>query len=515
MSPRVPLHKPGRAGGLAIALVGGAGIVAALVVAQPGSTSVPPSALFTSAGTRIASGARLTNAGLLPISVHAPSRSVVAVKFTADGRYLGTVAAPFKVPLTALSAGEHKIRYTAKAGRTVVDEQTIRFTVVGTAVTGGKTTTPPAAGHPTAPAPSTSAPNTSTPNTSTPPVSPVPPVTSSSGATTVHDAVQLQQALAAARPGEVITLADGSYSGKSVKDPSGKEPGRFVIRQAGTAAAPITLRGSRNAVLDGGGTGGGYAIHLVGAQFWHLEGFTVRDASKGIVLDGASHNVIDGVHVTAIGQEGVHFRSFSTDNVIRASTVDNTGLGSPNYGEGVYIGSAQSNWGTYTNGQPDRSDRNQVIDNRIVDTAAENVDIKEGSTGGVITGNVLGGNRIADKNSADSWIDVKGNGYLVSANSGATIARPRATECGDPKGDATSPKNPFCDGIQVHVILPGWGQHNTFTKNVLAVNAPGVGIWLQNTALDVGNVIKCDNVVTGARSGAYAYNHYTALKCTS
>lgn len=54
--------------------------------------------------------------------------------------------------------------------------------------------------------------------------------------------------------------------------------------------------------------------------------------------------------------------------------------------------------------------------------------------------------------------------------------------------------------------------------NVLAVNANTgiqvVGSWLQNTALGVGNVIECSNVVSGATAGSYAYNHFTRLACT-
>ena len=328
----------------------------------------------------------------------------------------------------------------------------------------------------------------------------------------VHDATGLQRALAQARPGMTIKLADGVYSGKEVKDASGKEPGRFVATAAATAAAPIVLTGSRNAVLDGGGTGGGYALHLDGARYWKLSGFTVRSAAKGIVLDHSDFNLLDDVHVTDIGAEGVHFRAFSSDNRLTNSTVDHTGMRSPNYGEGVYLGSARSNWPSYSDGDPDRSDRNRIDHNTIVDTAAENLDLKEGSSNGVIQDNLLGGDRIASKNSADSWIDVKGNGYLIQGNRGATAPRAGTTRCGDPTKKAGA--NPFCDGIQVHVILEGWGRHNTFTGNTLTVDAPGAGIWLQHTAVGLGNVIRCDNVVAGAAAGAFATDHYTALACT-
>lgn len=308
----------------------------------------------------------------------------------------------------------------------------------------------------------------------------------------VRDAATLQAALAVAHPGTTITLADGTYRGDSVRGGHPEEPGRFVASSAGTAAAPITLRGSRRAVLDGGGPDGGYGLHLRGADYWRLEGFTVSSASKGIVLDGSSHVSITGVRVTDIGAEGVHFRSFSSANILSRSQVDHTGVSKPNFGEGVYVGSATSNWGTYSRGGPDTSDRNQIIDNQITATAAENIDVKEGSTGGILRGNTMDGSDLAGKNSADSWVDIKGNDYTVQGNRGA---------------------HTLLDGFQVHVQLDGWGRRNTFSANVLDVQAPGVGIWLQNTAVDQGNVIHCSNIVTGAAAGDYATNHYTLLDC--
>jgi hypothetical protein len=318
------------------------------------------------------------------------------------------------------------------------------------------------------------------------------PVAGPAGTVRVTDAASLKAALAAARPGTVISMADGTYLGKDVRDGNPDEPGRFVASTPGTQTAPIILRGSRAAVIDGGGTGGGYGLHLSGASYWRLEGFTVSSASKGIVLDHSSHVQITAVHVTDIGMEGIHLRAFSSDNVVSGCRVDRTGLKSPNFGEGIYLGSAVSNWPTYSDGHPDASDRNQLLDNHISATAAENIDIKEGTTGGLIRGNVLDGAQIAGKNSADSWIDVKGNGYDIENNHGTHSLQ---------------------DGIQVHVLVPGWGEMNKFSDNVLDVGGPGVGIWLQNSAVDQGNLITCDNVVSNAAAGDYATNHYQMLAC--
>jgi hypothetical protein len=497
---------------VAVAVVNGIDAVDGTPTTAPVATLI--AGVYTAAGVEIADGSTLPAVGFSPIVVRDAASGIRRVKCSMDGAYLGSDNnAPFTFDVASPAIGAHKLRCTLQNDADAGNGFSVRFTVAA-----GSIPTPSNTVGPTGPADSasqteTSQTQTSQTQTSETVSSQANPASPANTNVVVTDAVSLEKALAEARPGTTITLNDGNYNGADVKDPSGKEPGRFVAAVSGTAAAPIVLQGSPQAILDGGGTGGGYSLHLVGANYWKLLGFTVQSASKGIVLDRSNHTVIDGVHVTDIGAEGIHFRAFSSDNLLTNSRVENTGVRAPNFGEGVYIGSAQSNWGTYTGGEPDHSDRNQIIGNTITDTAAENIDIKEGSSDGVVRGNYLGGDKIASKNSADSWVDVKGNGYVIDANHGYTTPRPNTSECGDPKGETDSAKNPFCDGIQVHVILDGWGQRNTFANNVLEVNAPGAGIWLQNTAVPQHNVIKCDNQVSGAGAGAYATDHYSPLAC--
>ena len=65
--------------------------------------------------------------------------------------------------------------------------------------------------------------------------------------------------------------------------------------------------------------------------------------------------------------------------------------------------------------QPDRSDRNVVKGNKIGQTTAEAVDIKEGTTGGVVEDNTFDGSALSG---ADSRVDVKGNNWLIKENTG-------------------------------------------------------------------------------------------------
>ncbi|WP_424215824.1 sheath polysaccharide-degrading enzyme (plasmid) [Streptomyces sp. BI20] len=308
----------------------------------------------------------------------------------------------------------------------------------------------------------------------------------------VATAAQLKAALAAAQPGQTIALAPGTYRGS------------FVAERPGTATAPITLTGPREAVLiNDGPTGGpsgscpapaagydsGYGLWLFGASHWKLSGFTVAESKKGIVLDSATHVTIAGVAVRDTDEEAVHFRRSSSDGVLRDATIERTGLVQPGYGEGVYIGSAKSNFTCYAGPTGvDASDRVQVLDNRIgPNVAAESVDIKEGTRGGTVRGNTFDARGITGENSGDSWIDAKGNDYLIEGNTG-TFA----------------PPGTFANGYEVHNPLAGYGCGNVWRDN--RSDLGGVGDY----AVYVPSVSKCaanpnkvhtSNTVTNARKG--------------
>ncbi|MEY9932614.1 FlaG/FlaF family flagellin (archaellin) [Catenulispora sp. GP43] len=294
---------------------------------------------------------------------------------------------------------------------------------------------------------------------------PDPTVACPAATVTVHNADELTQALSAAAPGTVIQLADGSYGG------------RFTGTGAGTAAQPIFVCGGPGAVLDAGGAlQDGYVFHLQNASYWRLSGFTVQNGQKGVVLDHTDHSIVQKLAAHSFGDEAVHLREFSVDDLVLDNTIGDTGKLKGKYGEGVYIGSAQSNWCTYTACQPDRSDNNVVRGNVFSQTTAENVDIKEGTTGGAVVGNTFDGSAFTP-DGASGWVNAKGNDYLVAGNTGTASRQ---------------------DGFQTHQILDGWGKDNVFSGNTAVVNGSGYGFHF--TPVN-GNVWTCDNKVQGAAHG--------------
>jgi hypothetical protein len=329
-------------------------------------------------------------------------------------------------------------------------------------------------GTPSAP-PGTHAPAATTTPASSRPARQAPGASSVScgSGTQVSSASDLRSALGNARPGETIVLAPGVYQGD------------FQATVSGTAAAPITLCGPRSAVLQGDGIESGYTFHLDHASYWRVEGFTVQGGQKGVMTDDASYVLISGLYVHGTGDEAIHLRDFSSYDTVSHNVVRDTGLLVAFYGEGIYVGSANKNWCKYSNCQPDASDHDVITGNDISNTNAENIDIKEGTTGGTISGNHLDGTGMVSS-AATSWINVKGNDWTVTGNTGV---------------------DSIGNGFSVHQVYPGWGIDNVFRGNQITVNGPGYGIYVQSKHLNT--LVGCDNTVSGAQSG------FSSVTCSS
>lgn len=288
----------------------------------------------------------------------------------------------------------------------------------------------------------------------------------------VATAAQLTAALSAAAPGQTIVLADGVYRGN------------FTLQASGTSSSIIRVTGSRKAILDGGTVASGYVLHLDNAHYVQVDGMTIRDGQKAVVLDQSTHDTLTNLDLQDTGEEIVLLRNFSSDNVVSSNQVHDSGHTTAGYGEGIYVGLSYSNWSSgqsRTGGAPDTSDRNQILGNHVYDTTAENVDIKEGTSGGLIADNSFDATGISGANYADSWVDIAGNGYTIRGNVG------------------TNPGSKLVDGYQTHVIISGWGKNNVFVANSCTVNSTGYGINIQTSGS--GNVVYASNTESGAARG--------------
>lgn len=360
------------------------------------------------------------------------------VKFILDGVYLGQdTTAPYTWNVSSLGAGSHRLKARSEGATDMYSTADFKVSTIS------PTPTP----APTSPAPT-----------------PAPTPTPTTGKTVnVSTSAQLVNALKNATSGTVINLADGTYTGK------------FVASASGTSGTPVTLTGSSKAVLTTGSITGGYGLHITG-DYWNVKGITVTKASKGVVLDGSLGTVLNGIDVGNTGDEAVHFRKGSSNGKIINSKIHDTGLKQPAYGEGIYVGTAKSNWASIMGSSTTPDNTNNVIieNNRIYNTSAEGIDIKEGTSGGKILGNVFTNSGYSGSNYADSWVDVKGNGYTISNNSGSGTK---------------------LDAFQVHKALNGWGNNNKFSNNNVISGVPGYLVSVQSGV--TGTSIACQTTNAG------------------
>ena len=431
------------------------GVILATAVVSPAAASPAATSSILLDGRALAGGTVSSGSHLVQVVVPA---GVPAVKFVLDGKYLGeATTSPYEWSIS-VAGGAHKLSAHWDGGQR--QRVTARFTVNGPG--GGTSSAPVSAGsHPKKIDPTI--PLAPEPTNASSPVL-VSGLSSVGDTVTVSTADELIRALTSALPGQTIHLSDGVYVGK------------FTASVSGTPELPITLTGSRAALLTAGSITGGYGLHVTGS-YWVINGFSVARSGKGIVLDGSLHTRISGVDVGYIGDEGVHFRHDSSDSSIVNSTVHDTGLKAPGFGEGIYIGSAHSNWGSVMGSSsiPDRTDRVVVLGNHLVNTSAEGVDVKEGTTGGYLLSNVFTNAGYSGANFADSWVDVKGNAYLIQGNSGTTARS---------------------DAFQVHQALAGWGVGNDFLTNGPVSAVPG---YLVNDATRSGGTFVQCQITTAGR----------------
>jgi hypothetical protein len=235
----------------------------------------------------------------------------------------------------------------------------------------------------------------------------------------VYSGEQLQQVMQTVVAGDEIVLQPGGYKSVASIAASGTDLAHYFGKANGTSQKPITLRSvdaTKPQELVGGTTSAKYGLYITG-DYWIVKNISVTNSQKGIMLDNANHVVIDNVIVHDVGQEAIHLRDNSSNNIVKNSRIYNTGLVDAGYGEAFYVGShpGSTNSVGYVYG-PD-CNFNVIGGNTIgPGIAAEHIDIKAGVLGTVFEYNVMNGVGMTGANSADSFIDVKGNGSIIRGN---------------------------------------------------------------------------------------------------
>jgi hypothetical protein len=295
----------------------------------------------------------------------------------------------------------------------------------------------------------------------------------------VSNTLQLQAALAAANPGDIITLSPGLYSGP------------FVATRSGAPGKPITVTGPATAIVKAVRKTG----FLVQANYWKLSGFTITEVSRGVLLEGAKNNVLDKLTISKTRVNAIQMQArtvngkttFSTHNVVQNSRITDTGtvLEQGFFGKAITLGSQPWDWRYTSNSQPDASNNNCIYKNTIGPrVGGEGVELLDGTVGGLVAGNVYYADGIHNKYETDSFLVARGNKYMIYGN---TV------------NNSATKTQQLRDGLQTDTRYNGYGNGNTFQKNVVDLHSTGYGVNISAATKD--NVVCSDNVATNALSG--------------
>lgn len=254
-------------------------------------------------------------------------------------------------------------------------------------------------------------------------------------------------AMRGAKPGDVIRVASGTYDYTTYQGAQ-----KIDTAAEGTQAAPITLTAAdpqNPPVITGSSTENGYVIQITG-DYWILENLKITTSQKGIVLDNSNHSVIRNCEVYNIGAEAIAIRDGSSYCTVKDSYIHHTGTVTPGYGEGIYIGSAQS-----VTGFDYQCDYNTVDGCTFQNVAAEHIDVKEYTTGTEIMNCTFYGDGMAGANYAGSFIDIAGNDVNVHDNIGYRNQNAQIVAA-----------------FELHNQVEDWGYHCIFTNNTLYMDRP-------------------------------------------
>lgn len=275
----------------------------------------------------------------------------------------------------------------------------------------------------------------------------------------VSDAQELIDALENAKAGDEIILATGTYQ----NDEWIGKWAAFYSAAEGTSDKKIILRSEdpeNPALLCGISQENKMGLYITG-DYWIIKDIKVAEVQKGIVLDNSNYSVISGCEVYNTGSEGIHLRDDSSYCRVEDCYVHDNGTVSPSYGEAVYVGSANS-----TTDYGYDCHYNTISGCRLgPNTAAEHVDIKEYTIGTVVEDCFFDGTGISGSNSADSFVDIKGNDVIIRNNTGYR------------NGNEI-----IADAFQLHVLVDGWGQNAQIYGNT---------VYLDNDSCYVANGWNC------------------------
>jgi len=296
---------------------------------------------------------------------------------------------------------------------------------------------------------------------------------------------------------EIKTTRMAIRASKAGKPPTGggsRPPslatGGTIVRLHGTPDNLITICGTpENTTFEGTGSQPnswrGYSMRVLSSSYLRVAGFNLPNALKGIDIQNTTNSEFMFLNTNSTMQEGIRLRYNSTNNTVEYNNISYTGRLWPGWGEGIYVGTSKKN-SVEQNLPEDHTDFNAFRYNTFGEgVVAENIDVKEFTTGGKIVDNRFNGSGIENINGARSWVSLKGNNWTVFNNTGTGLQKVGA-------------------GFRVLVQWEGQGYANRLLENdCYNLNEQSYCVYIHPNANE--NVVACTNTVNfwpGANSTA-------------
>jgi hypothetical protein len=270
----------------------------------------------------------------------------------------------------------------------------------------------------------------------------------------------LNSAIAAALPGDCINAAAGTYTLSQY--PKWTRSGTAAQRITLSGVGPTTILTTNNGVIS------------LQASYWTVRKLRITNGFTGFQPEGSAYVELDSLEIDNMTQAAVHLRWGTNNSTVRRSKIRDTGKGTAQYGEGVYIGGYASGF----SGPADLlADDNKVLDNQFgPNVRAESIEISAGADRVTATGNTIDGTgTVSIYGAMNSLISVRGVNHVISNN-------------------VLSKGAPY--GIDIYEGSA------IFRGNQISLQTNAIGI--RRVAGTV--TVYCDNVVTDIQPGGSAYN---------
>ncbi len=264
---------------------------------------------------------------------------------------------------------------------------------------------------------------------------------------------ELHAALKDAKAGDEIILKEGTYLSEKWIDVWAV----FYSEASGTDDKPIVIRSEdpeHPALLKGRDVKDKVGLRIKGS-YWEIRDLAISTAAKGIFLEQSEHTIISGCEVYNIGGEAIHIIDDSSYNLVENCYVHDTGKDTPQYGEGVYIGSSHkaTEYGFDCHYNTVRGCKFGP------NITADHVDIKEYTVGNLVEYCTFDGTGIMGQNGGDSFVEVKGNECIIRYNTGHRNGCEKMVYAFD-----------------MNVQLDGWGQNNKVYDNTVYLDSADIPI---------------------------------------